>query len=118
MPRPRHRGNDHTMPRATYPRRRRLQIQPSPTRSSTDTPTYAVASSTAPRPDPPPPPPRTDSTDTVVFALTSQVNQLKSQHRQEVQALRAAPEQAHGENLELRRELARRGWTGHPANRP
>lgn len=63
-------------------------------------------------------PARTDSTDTVVFALISQVNQLKSQHRQEVQALRAAPEQAYGENLELRRELARRGWTGHPANRP
>jgi predicted Zn-dependent protease len=67
---------------------------------------------------PPTTPTRTDSTDTVVLALTSQVNQLKSQHRQEVQALRAALEQAHGENLELRRELARRGWTAHPANHP
>jgi hypothetical protein len=31
------------------------------------------------------------------------------QHREEVQALRDALEQAHGENLDLRRELARRG---------
>jgi hypothetical protein len=53
----------------------------------------------------------TDSTDTVVLALTNQINQLKKQHRQEIQALRAALEQAHGENLELRRELTRRGWT-------
>ena len=50
----------------------------------------------------------TDS-DAVVFALTSQIDQLKKQHRQEVQALRAALEQAHGENLNLRRELTRRG---------
>jgi Family of unknown function (DUF6262) len=54
---------------------------------------------------------RTETTDTVVLALTSQIDQLKKQHRQEVQALRAALEQAHGENLELRRELAR---GGHP----
>lgn len=61
----------------------------------------------------PTPHPRTE-TDTVVLALTTQVDQLKKQHRQEVQALRAALEQAHGENLDLRRELARRG----PAPRP
>jgi hypothetical protein len=48
-------------------------------------------------------------TDAVVFALTSQIDQLKKQHRQEFQALRAALEQAHGENLTLRRELTRRG---------
>jgi len=48
-------------------------------------------------------------TDTVVFALTSQIDQLKKQHRKEVQTLRVALEQAHGENLGLRRELARRG---------
>jgi hypothetical protein len=48
-------------------------------------------------------------TDAVVFALTSQIDQLKKQHRHEVQALRAALEQAHGENLDLRRDLARRG---------
>jgi hypothetical protein len=47
--------------------------------------------------------------DAVVFALTSQIDQIKKQHRQEVQALRAALEQAHGENLSLRRELTRRG---------
>jgi Family of unknown function (DUF6262) len=48
-------------------------------------------------------------TEAVVFALTSQIDQLKKQHRQEVQALRAALKQAHGENLNLRRELIRRG---------
>jgi hypothetical protein len=59
---------------------------------------------------------RTDSADTIVLALTSQIDQLKKQHRQEVHALRAALEQAHGENLDLRRELARRGRTGHPTD--
>ena len=49
------------------------------------------------------------NTDAVVFTLTSQIDQLKKQQRQEVQALRAALEQAHGENLNLRRELTRRG---------
>ena len=52
---------------------------------------------------------------TLVATLTSQVNHLKKQHRQQVQALHAALERAHGENLDLRRELARRGWTGQPA---
>ena len=50
----------------------------------------------------------------VIMALTSQITQLKKQHRQEVQALRTALEQAHGENPTLRRELTRRGWTGKP----
>lgn len=58
----------------------------------------------------------TDSADTVVLTLTSQIDQLKKQHRQELHALRAALEQAHGENLDLRRELIRRGWTGRPDN--
>ena len=53
--------------------------------------------------------------NTIVVALTSQLNRLKQQHRQEVQALRAALERAHGDNLDLRRELARRGWTGPSA---
>jgi Ribonuclease G/E len=57
---------------------------------------------------------RTDTADTVVLALTSKIDQLKKQHRHEVQALRTALEQAHGENLELRRELARRGGTPRP----
>lgn len=49
-----------------------------------------------------------DTESTLVLALTAQITTLKQQHRQEVQALRAALEQAHGENLDLRRELARR----------
>lgn len=53
------------------------------------------------------PPP--DAGSTLVLALTAQINTLKQQHRQEAQALRAALEQAHGENLDLRRELGRRG---------
>ena len=50
-----------------------------------------------------------DSESAIVLTLTTQINQLKKQHRHEVQALRAALEQAHGENLDLRRELSRRG---------
>lgn len=50
-----------------------------------------------------------DERRTLVLALTSQITCLKKQHREEVQALRDALEQAHGENLDLRRELARRG---------
>jgi hypothetical protein len=50
----------------------------------------------------------------VVFALTAEIARLKKSHRQEVKALREALEQAHGENLALRRELAHRGWTGPP----
>ncbi|MFJ9446944.1 DUF6262 family protein [Kitasatospora sp. NPDC101235] len=46
---------------------------------------------------------------TLVLALTAQITGLKRRHREEVQALRDALEQAHGENLDLRRELARRG---------
>lgn len=46
---------------------------------------------------------------TLVQALTNQLRHLKQQHHDQVQALRAALEQAHGENLDLRRELARRG---------
>ncbi len=52
-----------------------------------------------------------DAKSTIVLALTSQITRLKKQHRQEVQALREALEQAHGENLDLRRELTRRGGT-------
>jgi hypothetical protein len=46
--------------------------------------------------------------DAVVLTLTAQIAQIKKQHRQEVQALQKALEQAHGENLDLRRELDRR----------
>jgi hypothetical protein len=57
----------------------------------------------------PAPQQRADDPDTVVLALTSQIHQIRKRHRDEVQALRTALEQAHGENLQLRRELARRG---------
>lgn len=50
-----------------------------------------------------------DSESALVLALTAQINELKKRHRQDVQTLRDALEQAHGENLDLRRELARRG---------
>jgi Family of unknown function (DUF6262) len=60
-------------------------------------------------------PPGNDSENTLVLALTSQITNLKKQYRDETQALRAALEQAHGENLQLRRELTRLGWTGQPA---
>jgi hypothetical protein len=63
-------------------------------------------------------PPPSDTTDAVVLALTSQIERLKQQHRQEVHALRTALEKAHGENLDLRRELARRGAAPHASDRP
>jgi hypothetical protein len=55
----------------------------------------------------PPAPP--DSESTLVLALTAQISELQKRHRHDVQTLRDALEQAHGENLDLRRELARRG---------
>ncbi|WP_373235142.1 DUF6262 family protein [Mycobacterium marinum] len=51
----------------------------------------------------------TNIDDTLVITLTRQIAELKKQHRQQLQALRDALERAHGENLNLRRELARRG---------
>ena len=57
----------------------------------------------------PPPPDEANRDNTIVQALTSQITHLKKQHRDESAALRAALEQAHGENLELRRELSRLG---------
>lgn len=50
-----------------------------------------------------------DSGSTLVLALTAQISELRRRHRHEVQTLRDALAQAHGENLDLRRELARRG---------
>jgi hypothetical protein len=47
----------------------------------------------------------------LVITLTQQITELKRRHRQQTQALRDALEQAHGENLDLRREMARRGNT-------
>jgi Ribonuclease G/E len=65
----------------------------------------------------PQPVPASDSNgdNTIIQALTSQIIHFKKQHRDETGALRAALEQAHGENLQLRRELARLGWTGQLA---
>jgi Family of unknown function (DUF6262) len=50
-----------------------------------------------------------DSESALVLTLTTQIKRLKQQHRNEIQTLRAALEEAHGENLDLRRELSRRG---------
>lgn len=57
-----------------------------------------------------------DSESALVFALTSQIDRLKKEHRQRVAALQSALEEAHGENLDLRRELDRRG--AHPEPTP
>jgi hypothetical protein len=69
------------------------------------------------RPNPAPPAPP-DSESTLVLALTAQIGELRKRHRHDVQTMRDALEQAHAENLDLRRELARRG-TGighHPTH--
>ena len=52
------------------------------------------------------------SENTLLLDLTSQITHLKKQHRDQTSALRAALERAHGENLQLRRELTRLGWNG------
>ncbi|ABM11325.1 DUF6262 family protein [Mycolicibacterium vanbaalenii] len=55
-----------------------------------------------------------DTDSMLVITLTRQIAELKKQHRQQLQALRDALERAHGENLDLRRELARRGTDPTP----
>ena len=45
---------------------------------------------------------------TLVAALSAELARLRKSHRDEVTALRAALERAHGENLDLRRELQNR----------
>jgi hypothetical protein len=70
------------------------------------------------RPQPVPPGGEgTGSENTIILALTSQITHLKKQHREETQDLRAALEQAHGENLQLRRELTRLAGPGNPQPR-
>jgi hypothetical protein len=49
--------------------------------------------------------PRDDHPSSVVRTLTVQLSTLKQRHRDEVQQLRQALEAAHGEILELRRQL-------------
>lgn len=56
-----------------------------------------------------------NSENSLVITLTQQIAELKKRHREQTQALRDALEQAHGENLDLRREIARRGNTRHTA---
>jgi hypothetical protein len=67
------------------------------------------------RPKPPPANAAAAAGNTIIQALTTQITHLKKQHRDETAALRAALEQAHGENLELRRELTRLGGNLHPS---
>jgi hypothetical protein len=47
-----------------------------------------------------------DQSSSIVRTLTAQLADLKHRHREETAALRQALEQAHGENLILRRQLA------------
>jgi len=47
----------------------------------------------------------------VVRALTAQIAELRQRHRAETEHLQAALAAAHGENLELRRQLERQGRT-------
>jgi hypothetical protein len=51
----------------------------------------------------------------IVLALTAEISRLKKQLRETDKDLREALARAHGENLELRRELARRGALTAPA---
>lgn len=50
--------------------------------------------------------PAQDHPSSIVRTLTGQLADLKRRHREETAALRQALEQAHGENLALRRRLA------------
>ena len=82
----------------------------SPWTSSTATTASASASSTtarlAPNREPSENQARKDQPSSVVRTLTAQLADLKRRHREETAALRQALEQAHGENLALRRRLA------------
>jgi len=49
-----------------------------------------------------------DEPSNVVRALTTQISELKRQHRAEIDALNQALQAAHGENLTLRRQLGHR----------
>ena len=68
-----------------------------------------------PRPQPVPAAiPGQDLPASVVRTLTAQLTDLTRRHREETTALRQALEQAHGENLLLRRRLAGRGHEPAP----
>jgi hypothetical protein len=51
----------------------------------------------------------TETQSNVVRTLTAQIAELKRRHRTETDRLQAALAIAHGENLELRRQLGRQG---------
>jgi hypothetical protein len=57
-----------------------------------------------------------DHPSSVVRTLTAQLAELKRRHREETAALRQALEQAHGENLTLRRRIA--GHAPEPGDAP
>jgi hypothetical protein len=57
---------------------------------------------------------RQDQPSSVVRTLTAQFADFKRRHREETAALRQALEQAHGENLILRRRLASGNRTAEP----
>jgi len=70
----------------------------------------AAASSTSGQPapgarNPPETREKQDQPSSIVRTLTAQLADLKRRHREETAALRQALEQAHGENLRLRRQL-------------
>ncbi|GGJ53306.1 DUF6262 family protein [Streptomyces brasiliensis] len=69
------------------------------------------------QPAPRPAPDANASESNLVLVLTAEVARLKKQLRDGELALREALAQAHGENLELRRELTRRGRNG-PSEQP
>ncbi|MCX4792239.1 DUF6262 family protein [Streptomyces sp. NBC_01221] len=63
----------------------------------------------------PPPPSDAASENNIALALTTEIARLKKRLRDQDKELREALAQAHGENLELRREIARRGGSVPPA---
>ena len=62
----------------------------------------------------PPPPSDAAGENNIVLALTAEIARLKKRLRDQDKALKDALAQAHGENLELRRELARRSGAVSP----
>jgi Family of unknown function (DUF6262) len=70
------------------------------------------------QPAPDPIPTENAADNNIVAALSAELARLKAQHRTEVTALRQALEQAHGENLELRRQLARAGDHSRQPSQP
>ena len=107
----RRRRADH-LPRPREDRGRvdRLPIPLAAARPRRAAPRRAATHAARPRnrdPEPNEPP----SQSNVVRALTAQITELKQRHRAETEHLQAALAAAHGENLELRRQLGRQRRT-------